>query len=710
MNYLKLSICFALMTAFNLKLGATHMMGADMTCQSLGNGKYKIIAKVYRDCRGIAFNSPSFQAFAGLSGSNTCGTYNLSITRTNIKDITYTCSTSSKPCNPQNTGLTGEGIEEHTFEAIVDFNKVPLSNFTNKSSCCEVTFAIGQCCRNDAITTGPANNDFWSTCMINICNLQKTIKKTNNTPIYSTVPVGFICCNTTFYGNYGNVDSADNDSLGYKLVPGINSLPNTSVNYFSPFTPRYPMTPFCIPSGKVDCSPNMNLKPARGFYFDSSKGDFVFTPIKCDEVGIIVIEISEFRKDSSTGKWLTIGKTRRDMQYVVKNDCGNNNSPVITGSANNVVCEGDKICIKIDGTDAIFTPNQIIPDTVKLSWNKGIPDATFTVLNPSDREKQAEFCWQTKVGQASDNAYSFTVTATDDHCPKPAISIRGFKVAVKPRATSIRKYSTYQCRYVVCESVLPTSFKGNASYKWSLRDSTGNVEYYYSAKSKDTFQYPYGGKYIMIHTINNLSNCPTIYRDTLILNSNPPIKLKDTTYNQRILQAPLSNIIVTSQHDSTLNVKWTVIDKPAGRDTAGIITENPVKSKKYHLNFAKNSDTGTYLLQYCVTDKKTGCQSCDTSQIKINPDTTKSNTNLITSAIAFKIWPNPLQYGYWRIAELPADAILTLKTMDGKILITEKLKAGVESQFGNDCIPSGMFVLVLDLGIHGKYNVKLLKL
>jgi len=32
---------------------ATHMMGADISYRCLGNGKYKIIAKVYRDCRGV---------------------------------------------------------------------------------------------------------------------------------------------------------------------------------------------------------------------------------------------------------------------------------------------------------------------------------------------------------------------------------------------------------------------------------------------------------------------------------------------------------------------------------------------------------------------------------------------------------------------------------------------------------------------------------
>ena len=52
---------------------ASHMMGADMSYKCLGNGKYKIIAKVYRDCRGINLDNPSFGAYAGVNGSNGCG-------------------------------------------------------------------------------------------------------------------------------------------------------------------------------------------------------------------------------------------------------------------------------------------------------------------------------------------------------------------------------------------------------------------------------------------------------------------------------------------------------------------------------------------------------------------------------------------------------------------------------------------------------------
>ena len=511
---------------FTTNLQATHMMGADISYRCLGNGKYKIIMKIYRDCNGVSFNNPTFGAFAGTNGSSSCGSYSLSSSRTGIRDVTPVCISASGPCNPQNSAFSGEGVEEHTYEATVDFTKSPLNNFTNKSSCCEVTFYVGQCCRNSKITTGPANQNFFATAMLNICNLKKMKDTCNNSPYLSNEPIGFLCCNQPYYFNNGAVDTVEFDSFSYKLVHGISSIPNGSVSYSSPFTFKYPMTPFCIPPTSITCKPNVKTDPPRGFYMDEGTGDIIFTPTKCDEVGIVVIEISEWRADT-TGKWQVIGKTRRDMQLIVKDDCGYNKAPKVKGPANNEVCEGDKICFTINGTDETFTPHQTVPDTVQMKWNKGIPGATFKVTNPKDREKDAEFCWQTKLGQASPVSYSFTVTASDEHCPRPSIAIRGFKVKVKPRAFSTRYYNNLSCGRLAFGAEPEPGFKGSPNYKWSFRDSLGKNEFYYTTQKIDTLVFRKGGKFIVVHTVNNSDNCPTIYRDTIEV-PDPPIAILAT--------------------------------------------------------------------------------------------------------------------------------------------------------------------------------------
>jgi gliding motility-associated-like protein len=524
----RLLFLFAFLFSF-LSVQATHMMGADMSYQCLGNGKYKIIAKVYRDCRGVSLSPVSFGAFAGTNGSNQCGSITLTgLTRTGIKDVTTRCSSSSNPCNPSNVGFTGKGVEEHTFEATIDFTTSPLNQFVGKAACCEITFYVGQCCRNGGITTGAANQDFYTTCMINICNINKTDKKCNSSPQLSNEPVGFLCCNTPWYYNNGAVDTVDFDSISYKLVKGLSGLPTTATSYSSPFTERYFMTPFCIPPSatNIKCTPNINVNPPRGIYFDEGNGDIITTPIKCDEVPIMVIEQTEHRKDT-TGAWVVIGRTRRDMQMWIIDECGFNKPPIIRGPFAWNVCEGEKICKKIKIEDETFTPNQTIPDTVLATWNGGIPGASFEVVDPTKREKEYEFCWETKVGDASDVSYTFTVRATDQHCTPPMISIRSFKVKVNPKAEAERKYDTLKCGRFAFTSVVPGGFKGTPSHQWSVRDSSGSKELKFSGRKSDTMNYYYGGKYIVVHTINNSFNCPTIYRDTVELPQPPKVVLAE---------------------------------------------------------------------------------------------------------------------------------------------------------------------------------------
>ena len=496
-------------------------MGADVSYKCLGNGKYKIIAKVYRDCRGIPMGIVSFGAYAGTNGGNGCGSYTISgLSRVKITDITSRCSTASSPCSPSNSTTGNQGTEEHTFEITVDFNTTPLSNFVNKSTCCEVTFYVNENARNGAITTGASGQNFYSTCMINICNLKKMKNNCNNSPQLSNPPFAILCCNQPWYFNNGAIDTLDYDSISYRLVDGLQGIPNTSITYSSPFSSQWPMTPYCVPPTTIKCAPNPKTNPPRGFYFDTTNGDVIVTPTKCDEVPVLCIEQTEWRKDTA-GVYRIIGKTRRDMQLWVRDDCGYNNNPVINGPFAYKVCEGEKICFKVKITDVTFTPYQTTPDTVLGKWNAGIPGATFKVVDPKLREKEYEFCWTPSIGMASDVSYSFTVTATDQHCSPPANSTRSFKVKVNSKPTSKRRYTQLKCGKFAMEAY--NVYAAN-SYSWSVRDTLAK-ELFYSTKKTDTMNYYYGGKYIIVHKLTSANACVTIYSDTVNLTQPPKVIL-----------------------------------------------------------------------------------------------------------------------------------------------------------------------------------------
>lgn len=429
-------------------------MGADMYYVYMGGTTYKIVTKFYRDCRGIPFNNPTVQVSFGSNGNFACGTYSLTATRVSIKDVSQICKDSAAPCSPQNT-KSGEGVEEHIYETVVDISQAPFSTQLSASGCTEATFSFGQCCRNGALTT-ITPGDFWVTCTINFGSLFATSTKHNNSPVFANLPIIFGCCNQPLSISQGVMDTAEHDSVSFKLAYGLNSLPNGSVTYSSPYTYKYPFKPYCIPTSSITCSPNPYAKPPRGFYFDSTTGDVIFVPVKCDEVGILVIEASEYRKDT-TGKMVCIGKTRRDMQLIIK-ECGYNYTPEFSSSSSVIkICEGDELCFNAEVTDATATPNQTEPDTVQVKWVTNAPGAKISVVDPSAREKTLQCCFKTKIGDASKTPYLLSITATDGHCPIPIIVSKTYKIMIE-KCLSVKKVQANSLEAEVFPNPANTSF------------------------------------------------------------------------------------------------------------------------------------------------------------------------------------------------------------------------------------------------------------
>ncbi len=578
---------------------ASHMMGGDIAYECISPGKYKLVIKVYRDCRGIPFNSPDIRVFC-KDGSNS---NSVNYTRTAINDLTPTCTGGTAPCNPQNTP-SSEGIEEHVFEAVIDFNTNPFKAMKD-AGCCEVMIKVEQCCRNGAITTISPGN-FYTDAMLDICNIGK---KCNTSPQLSIPPVAYVCCNQPFTYNNGVREVIDGDSLSYDLSTPLNAN-NSNETYTGNFNANIPMTPYCPPNpGVVNCRALPNAKPPRGFYFDRETGDIVFTPTKCDEVGIIVIQITEWRKDS-TKKWKKIGFTRRDMQIVVK-QCPDNNPPSFTGNNKYSVCEGNKICFTIGTKDEPFLPKQTRLDTVALTWNYGIPSATFTIVDPTAREKEALFCWQTKIGDARPNPYTFTATAKDDNCPRPASANRGYLVSVKPKARDTRQYDILDCgkfRFTAHPVDTVNYDAKNYRYKFTIRDSTNSgLPLYFGFYKKDSMKFKRGGKYIIEHEINNPPyNCPTIYTDTVII---PPVLDVELAFGKDTFVCAGNSITlepVISHGVPTYKYRW---EAPMG-------TFNP---KDTFSSYTLVKPTATTRLLLTLTDKNK-CVDSDTILVRYQPN------------------------------------------------------------------------------------------
>jgi gliding motility-associated-like protein len=581
---------------------ASHMMGGDITYECISPGKYKLTVKIYRDCRGIPFNNPLMSAFCA-DGGNISNSVNINYTRTAIKDITPICLNGTGPCNPQNTS-SSEGIEEHTFEAIVDFNTSPFKAIKD-AGCCEVKIKVEQQARNGAITNINAGN-FYTDAMINICNVGT---KCNTSPQLSIPPVAYLCCNQPFTYNNGVREVIDGDSLSYDLVNPLNAN-GSNETYQGSFSAQIPMTPFCPPvPGSINCRPLPNAKPPRGWYFDKETGDIVFTPTKCDEVGVVVIQVTEWRRDSATRKWLKIGYTKRDMQLIVKK-CPDNNPPYFGIKNKYSVCEGNKICFTILAKDDPFLPNQLVPDTVQLTWNFGIPGGTFTIVDPTAREKEALFCWQTKIGDYRPNAYSFTATAKDNNCSNPSQANKGYLVTVNPKARDTRKYDILNCGWLKFNAIPFDTVNYNQKnyrYKYVIRDSTNSgIPYYSGFKKQDSLKFKRGGKYIIEHEISNPPyNCPTIYTDTIII---PPILDVELAFGKDTFMCDGDSLIIKpliSYGVPTYKYDWTI--SPA-LPSVTVLPDNSI-------NLKRRVSSIIYLK---LTDKNK-CIDYDTIKVKLVP-------------------------------------------------------------------------------------------
>ncbi|MEZ4805125.1 MAG: hypothetical protein R2852_06500 [Bacteroidia bacterium] len=377
-------ILLFLLFSFSNSAHASHLMGGDITYKWLGGKKYEFTFTIYRDCRGIPFNSPSITMFQKGGVNNTSVNY----TRTSIKDITNICDDTSikRPCLPENT-TANEGIEEHIFVANVDFGSSPFNIFDDTNSC-EVYIKLEQCCRNGAINTlSPAN--FYIESMLNLCNSNYV----NSSPKFYDVGTLVAFCGEPFLANFSGYDFVDFDSVSYELVNPL-SASNTNIGYTGNFSKDIPMTPYCPPNpGTLNCKPLPNAKPPRGFYFNENTGEIKFTPIKCDEVGVISLKVNEFRKVN--GKWLQIGYSIRDVQIIVKN-----NPTLIINQLQVFLIlykfrTREKTCFEISTVD---NKHQLQTDTANYGINTKIivlnapSGSTLEYLDSSVDNKTGRFC------------------------------------------------------------------------------------------------------------------------------------------------------------------------------------------------------------------------------------------------------------------------------------------------------------------------------
>ncbi|TNE80059.1 MAG: PKD domain-containing protein [Bacteroidetes bacterium] len=498
------------------KAEATHVMGTDFAYECLGNGKYRIILNLYRDCNGINLAASENYFYRCENGTGAVSRTARRISITDVTGIDSSCGVVSK-CTPGSN--FGYGIQQHVYVDTVDFSSL---------NCCEVVVYYSVCCRNNGISTGASGQNFYSQMTINKC-----ASTCNSSPKYTNYPVAIVCRNQDVVLNSGAVDTIDvGDSLSYELTTSLTGA-TTNVTYTGQFAYNRPLTFWGFP--------NQNQALPGGFHMDPTTGDLSFRPTVLNQISVVAIKVKEWRKDAS-GIWQQIGESRRDLQVIVINcltPTGNPNSlPVLNALPPAKVCSGDSICMKIVTSDADAA------DSVKLSWNKGIPGATFSIANPGGKIDTAFVCWRPGVTDTSSVPYAFTVTARDNACPFAGSSTRAYAIQVGLKPETQMSYSVDTCGLIEMNSV-PQTVYVDPVYTWLITDASNDTIFYSASLAKNAYAFLDPGKYYVYHKIATAFPCFSEFRDSFEIAPYP------------VIRSSLPNDTSVCQY-STINLSSTV--------------------------------------------------------------------------------------------------------------------------------------------------------
>ncbi len=381
-----LSILFLLV--FIPKIKADHSMGADLAYTCVNENTYNFVLTFYRDCSGI--EAPS--SVTVDINSNSCGLSSNAflLMQGSPENVTPLCTTEY----PNSTCDAGsfQGVEKYTYSG----------SFIFPEACDDWTISYSLCCRNENITNLVNPEDYILYVETTVNNIDAPC---NNSPVFTTDPIPFICIGESFTYNHGVIEM-DGDSLAFELVDPLN----------------FQGDPIPFVAG-LSASQPLVTAPANSLVFDNETGQFTLTPGAIQN-GVIAILVNEYRNG------ILIGTTRRDMQLIVLN-CFNQIPQ--SSSPTNVIggtqfgqrfesCAGNTLAFDI------IVEDQDNDDLLEILSNASqvLPGATVTTSG--NNPLMVHFEWEIPIDYYGNQ--TFTITIKDDNCPYYGYQVLGFNVNV----------------------------------------------------------------------------------------------------------------------------------------------------------------------------------------------------------------------------------------------------------------------------------------
>lgn len=395
MNYLKIYFFLFIALLINTETQASHAAAADLSYICIGNNRYQVTLRMYRDCSGIALpNTP----IVDISGFGSCNgfTQNLPLTLQSVVEVPIACNSllGSSTCN----GGIIPGYEENTYTGILD-----LSTF---STGCTWTISYESCCRNAAITN--LDNPSSESIYIETTLLDGTIT-CNSSPSFANIPI-FVVCDSIPQSISNSLIEPDGDSLVYSLATPLTTA-GTPTNYAPGFSSNNP------------------LNTLSGVNFNTQNGQLNFTPTT-NQVVVVDIFVQEYRSG------ILIGQTRRTMQVVVTS-CSNNSlslnnvSKVENGVAQSQgtstifnACPGEDLHFQLSLSDIDPIDSLSLSQTYSSIFQT-YPNASINLTYPIVGSRN-NILLDVIIPAVQNNVFS--IAFSDNSCPISSLQSFGFSI------------------------------------------------------------------------------------------------------------------------------------------------------------------------------------------------------------------------------------------------------------------------------------------
>lgn len=568
---------------FSRGVYATHLAGGEVSYQSVGNNRYVVVIKVFRDCNGISQSTVS----ANLDVQSSCGFSNsFTLPFVDSSEVSQICP--AQMSQSECLGGSLPGMQEYVYRDTI----------TLSPDCDFYTLSWTDGSRNNN------NSNLLSAGSQNIyvpAYLYSQTDSDNSSPYFTSQPIPYFCAGNQVSFSLGVVEQ-DGDSLVFSLVQPLSGS-GTSISYSGSYTVTNP------------------FPTASGITINQQTGQLTFTP---SSQGLYTLVILCTEYDRATGQIL--GSIRRDIEIVVRN-CTNQpvnaSGGVISGINGNAVQINNNTLEMCEGSSFSFTASYDDPNTTDILdaiISNPLPGLTYssTGTNPL----LITFNWTPPPGSAGTNNL-FTIQVTDGACPIQGTQFFSYSFNVLP-ATQIIAIPMIICGNQT--SVLNAS--GGSQFSWYTMVNPGDSipitqgpQFLENPANTSTATILPGVTTTYVVVSNLSSSCKN--RDTITITVVPDFNLALNVSGTNICL--LQDIQVNASASGNSGVTYSYSWSPAGNFT------NPSASSTSY----NGTSPGNQQLIVQVTSSQ-GCIRSDTVDINVaanvGPDiTATTNFNILCS-------------------------------------------------------------------------------